>query len=99
MYARLHYQELAAIMWAKDHLPAEARILTNPTTRHYEWFSALTNLSWKSGYKPAWEAKDVPDDTTYYVYFTKAEAVPAEVTAHNLPMAFQNEAAVIVGPL
>lgn len=99
IYARLDTNERAAITWANQNLASNAQILTSSDTRHYEWFPALGNLSWEATNKPTTHPRETYIRPTYFAYFTKINDIPAEVTQRNLPIAFQNDSAVIVGPL
>lgn len=98
-YARLHPQELAAIAWMKDNLPAGSFIASSQANRHTEWIPILTPHRWQ-GLEPE-ELEQLSESETYthLLFFTKREKVPPRYVDHpdHYPIAFQNEAAVLFG--
>lgn len=102
-YLRPHPDELAAIAWLQNNLPAKQHILTSNANRHSEWIPLLTShsLTELSGADPLWKksGQDLIEALqaagyTQIVFFTHREGVPDNWRF--LPIVFVNGGAKIL---
>ncbi len=104
-YARLHPDELAAILWLRDNLPSNSLVITSNLNRHSEWIPALTDLVWQAQsdgapglltcVSPEQAASNDAKRPTYFVYFLNRESVPEKITKL-CPEVYRNNGAVVI---
>lgn len=95
-YARVHPAELAAMIWMRDNLPAEATIFSTTANRHTEWVPIIAQRHWEP-IRVDTVAMVNQEQPLYFLVLVKREAIP-EIFVQNpttYPVIFQNEAAVL----
>lgn len=106
-YARIHPDELAAIAWLRDTLPADSSIYSTIATRHTEWIDVLTPHQWlplssqsaiEEVMQPVLLQTKPPVGVSYFVLFLRGENLP-DIIRDNpeiFPTVYHNDSTVIV---
>lgn len=103
-YARIHPDEIAAISWMQNNIPAASNVVASISNRHSEWIPALSSLNLismpenkimlrKAGY-------DISEDSQvkYFIFFLRRESVPKYmlIDPERYRVIFQNKGAVVI---
>lgn len=106
-YARLHPDELAAIEWMRDNLPAESFVVSTRINRHSEWIPILSGYTWEGleTSSPLFtsRADSVADYAaqkgyTHAVFFHHRESMADTFQGYDnrFPVVYQNKGVTIV---
>ena len=105
-YARIHPEELEAMRWFRDNLPASSYITTSNKNRHTEWLPVITPFQWlpvsPDDDSLSHPVRDKFDSLTYYKYkyvafLTRRENVPEYIrqSPDQYPLVFANKSVVL----